>query len=70
MQNVKAYLRRGTTRESLLFYKEDLQGENPSALLFWFSCGCPVSLVDFAAVLLMFGADFVVIWSDILLLFC
>jgi hypothetical protein len=27
LQNVKAYLRRGTARESLLFYKDAAQGE-------------------------------------------
>ena len=30
MQNVKAYLRRGTARETLICYKEALQGENPN----------------------------------------
>lgn len=28
MQNVKAYLRRGTARESLLLYKEAIKGES------------------------------------------
>lgn len=34
VQNVKAYLRRGTARESLLCYKEAAEGKNPDYRLF------------------------------------
>jgi hypothetical protein len=33
VQNVKAYLRRGTARESLLRYKEAADGKNPDCTL-------------------------------------
>ena len=34
MQNVKAYLRRGTARESLLHYKESAEGKKPDSHCF------------------------------------
>lgn len=39
VQNVKAYLRRGTARESLLHYKEAAEGKNPDFTLFKCSSG-------------------------------
>ena len=37
MQNVKAYLRRETARESLLHYKEALEGENTFIVLIYYA---------------------------------
>lgn len=41
VQNVKAYLRRGTARESLVLYKDALQGGSPSiSVLYSLSIAC------------------------------